>query len=279
MTKLLAVFVLLAPLFLPVVGEADISPGCLPTPLPTLPVPPVFTLDTNDVASNKAHVEIWRHPCLDGFGSVVLIRATPISPAPDVCYFDFSVVQAGTQFRVDLSLSRDGYFLCDAIVVPVTAILTTFGPAVPFNDTRAFTLFYHAGDALRQVEIPAASSTPPAPPSIRVVPSGCLTCHQGDTLGFDVFVDNPGPSMLVELKTVARLPDGAVVSILDRHKEVTLLSAEELAPGGLMVIPLLDGFVLPTGLPAGIYTIEAALLDPALGLTISRHSIAFTLEP
>ena len=55
MTKLLAVFALLATLGLPVVGEAAISPGCLPSPLPTVPVPPVFTMDT-DTFGDRAHL-------------------------------------------------------------------------------------------------------------------------------------------------------------------------------------------------------------------------------
>jgi hypothetical protein len=32
-------------------------------------------------------------------------------------------------------------------------------------------------------------------------------------------------------------------------------------------------------MPAGAYTIEAALLDPELGVTICRSSVALTLEP
>jgi hypothetical protein len=274
MAKLVAVFALLA--LLPVVGEAGTLPGCLPSSLPTVPVPPVFALDTSDRADDNAHLDIWRHACLDGSGSAVLIRLMPTSLAAHVCYVDFSVVQAGTEFRVDLHWSPSGLFLCGTIVAPVTAYLTTWGPAVPFDNTRAFTLVYRDGFARRSVEIPTAGS---APPSIRVVASGCVTCHPGDTLGVDVFVDNPGPSMLVELKTAARLPDDSVVSILERHKEVMLLSAEDLVPGGVMVIPLVADFALPAGIPAGTYTIEAALLEPKLGVTLSRHKVSFTVAP
>jgi hypothetical protein len=75
----------------------------------------------------------------------------------------------------------------------------------------------------------------------------------------------------VELKTGARLPGGAVISILGRHEE-------ELLPSGTTVIPLLS-LPLPAGVPLGTYTIEAALLEPEFGVTISRHSVPLTLGP
>ena len=90
---------------------------------------------------------------------------------------------------------------------------------------------------------------------------GCRTCHTGDTLGFQLEVINPGPPILVELKTDARLPDGSVVAIQDEEGEL---------PTGTTVIPLFTGFVLPGGVPAGIYAIEAEILDATLDVTISE---------
>ena len=78
--------------------------------------------------------------------------------------------------------------------------------------------------------------------------------------------------MLVELKTGARLPDGSAVTILERHEE-------EMIPSGVTVIPLFAGFVLPAGIPAGTYAIEAALIEPVLGVTLSRSSVPLTLMP
>ncbi len=37
--------------------------------------------------------------------------------------------------------------------------------------------------------------------------------------------------------------------------------------------------MLPAGLPFGTYTIEAALLDPDFGVTLSRHSVTAALTP
>jgi hypothetical protein len=45
------------------------------------------------------------------------------------------------------------------------------------------------------------------------------------------------------------------------------------------VIPLFAGFVAPPEFPAGAYPIEAALLEPRRGVTISLHSVLLTLGP
>ena len=80
--------------------------------------------------------------------------------------------------------------------------------------------------------------------------------------------------MVVELKTGARLPDGSVVTILGRYVQ------KALGAGVTEAISLFSGFVLPAGsFPTGAYTIEAALLEPDLGVTISRHSVTLTLLP
>jgi hypothetical protein len=42
---------------------------------------------------------------------------------------------------------------------------------------------------------------------------------------------------------------------------------------------MFSGFVLPGGISAGSYAIKAALLEPELGVTISRSSVALTLGP
>lgn len=121
------------------------------------------------------------------------------------------------------------------------------------------------------INVPAGSVQPPGPPTLLVVATGCTTCHAGNPLALELHVTNPGAPMLVELKTGARLPGGAVISILGRHEE-------ELLPSGTTVIPLLS-LPLPAGVPLGTYTIEAALLEPEFGVTISRHSVPLTLGP
>ena len=81
---------------------------------------------------------------------------------------------------------------------------------------------------------------------------------------------NPGLPILVELKTEARLPNGLAVTIQDE---------EGVLPAGVTVIPVFTGFVLPAGVPPGVYSIEAALIDPDLDVTISQDSEALLLVP
>lgn len=81
---------------------------------------------------------------------------------------------------------------------------------------------------------------------------------------------HPGPPILVELKTGARLPDGSAVTLLGRYVE---------EPSGVTVIPLFAGVPLPDGFAAGTYAVEAALLELELGAHISRHSVPLALGP
>ena len=150
--------------------------------------------------------------------------------------------------------------------MPTTVVLLSAPLQRDYDEVAAFTLIYR-GSPVTAVEIPAAE-----PPTLTVVATGCTTCYSGNTLGFELHVTNPGGPKLVELKTGARLPDGSVISILGRHEE-------ELLPSGVTVIPLFSGLVLPAGTPSGAYTIEAALLEPELGVTLSRSSVPVTLMP
>ena len=56
-------------------------------------------------------------------------------------------------------------------------------------------------------------------------------------------------------------------------------AVEETIPPGVTVIPLFAGLVLRAGIPAGAYAIEAALLEPELGVTLSRSSVPLTVMP
>lgn len=81
---------------------------------------------------------------------------------------------------------------------------------------------------------------------------------------------NPGPEMLAELKFGARTADGTPFNLLGRHHE-------ELLPGGSdVVMTLMDG-PFPAGVAPGAYTIEAAILEPELGVTISRSTAILTV--
>lgn len=153
--------------------------------------------------------------------------------------------------------------------MPTTVVLLSSVAQPDYDETAAFTLIYD-GTVATSVEIPAAAPLPGLP-TVIVIATGCTTCHPGDMVAFQMLITNPGAPVLVELKTGARLPGGPVVSILGRH-------GEEVIGAGITVIPLF-ALVLPAGVPAGSYAIEAALLEPDLGVTLSRSSVPLTLIP
>ena len=274
MTKLRIVLALLVALVLPVAAEA-LSDGCLPDPFPTTPAPPVVAENVSwgfGSAPDRLRFEIWRQPCLDDSGVALLLRASPLAPNPGYfCDGNLAVLQGDHQFNTvqtkDLQ-NVSGY--CNGLYIPRTFLLQVEpSDGVSFNEARAFTLVGVGSPQSFQIAVPAAGSTP-SPPSLTVQALGCTTCHPGNTLGFQVEIINPGPPILVELKTGARLPDGSLVPIQDE---------EGVLPTGVSVIPVFTGFVLPAAVPPGIYAIEAEILDATLGVTISEDSAALVVAP
>ena len=271
MTKLRIVLALLIALVLPAAAEA-LSDGCFPNPFG----PPVVAENVSwgfGSPPDQLRFEIWRQSCLDDSGVALLLRVLPVTKGPGYfCDDNLLVIQGGHQFTTivakDLQ-NLSGY--CNGLYIPKTFVLQVEpSGGVPFDESHAFTLVGVGGPQSFQIEVPASGSTPPAPPSVTVQALGCTTCHPGNTLGFQVQIINPGPPVLVELKTSANLPDGSTVTIQDE---------EGLLPSGVTVIPVFTGFVLPAGVPSGAYSIEAALIDPALDVTISEDSEAFTVAP
>lgn len=110
-------------------------------------------------------------------------------------------------------------------------------------------------------------------PSISVISTGCTSCSPGSVVTFHAHIVNPGPAIVVELKTGVRLPDGTIISLLGRHHE------QALGAGQTVDIDLISGFVVPLGAPSGTYPVEAALLEPDLGVTLSRHSLPVQILP
>ena len=273
MIKLRIVLALLVALVLPVAAEA-VSDGCLPTPAAT-PVPPVVADDISwgfGSPPDRLGFEIWRQPCADGSGVALLLRASPLSPGPGYfCDDNLAVLQGSHQF--DTVQAKDvqnvsGY--CNGLYIPKTFLLQVEpSGGVAFDDARAFTLVGVRSPQSFQIAVPAAGTTPP-PPSLTVQATGCTTCHPGNTVGFQVEIINPGPPILVELKTGARLPNGSLVPIQDE---------EGVLPTGVSVIPVFTSFVLPAAVPPGIYAIEAEILDATLGVTISEDSAPLIVAP
>jgi hypothetical protein len=265
MTKLLVALALGSTVLFVTPAFAAIQ-ECLPNPLPA-PTAPVFSRDVQKF-SEQMHLDVWRVPC-DG-SYALLMKVTPLTQGPLLCESDFSILQGGAPFAFALADASSPGF-CDHLLAPRTFSLVPKPPA--YNVAAPLTILF---DSLSGMSSFVALDVPVAvpPPTVTVLALGCTTCHPGDTLGFEVRITNPGGPMVVELKTGARLPDGSVVTILGRYVQKTL------AAGVTELISLFSGFLLTPGIfPTGDYTIEAALLEPDLGVTISRHSVGLTLLP
>lgn len=265
MTKLLVALAVVSTVLVATPAFGAIQ-ECLPNPLPA-PTAPVFSRDIQRF-SEQMHLDVWRVPC-DG-GVALLMKVTPLTPGPFLCEGDFSILQGGAPFAFALADASSPGF-CEPLLAPRTFSLVPKPPA--YNVAAPLTILFDSLSGMsRFLALDVAAAVPP--PTVTVVALGCTTCQPGDTLGFEVRITNPGGPMVVELKTGARLPDGSVVTILGRYVQKTL------AAGVTEIISLFSGFVLPAGtFPTGDYTIEAALLEPDLGVTISRHGVGLTLLP
>jgi len=264
MTRLLAALAVVSTVLFATPAFAVIQ-GCLPNPLPA-PTAPVFSRDVQKF-SEQMHLDVWRVPC-DG-SYALLMKVTPLTPGPVLCELDFSILQGGAPFAFALA-DASGPGFCDQLLAPRTFSLVAKPPA--YAVAAPLTILFDTLSGMSRfvaLDVPVAVPQP----TITVLALGCTTCRPGDTLGFAVRISNPDGQMVVELKTGARLPDGSAVTILGSYVQKTL------GAGVTEIIPLFSGFVLPAGIPAGGYTIEAALLEPELGVTISRHSVTLTLVP
>jgi hypothetical protein len=145
-----------------------------------------------------------------------------------------------------------------------------------FDKTDDFSLLFYGSSngayVVFRLDVPyapPAGSLPP-PPTITVLPTNCNPCRSGQTVGFNGNVNNPGPAMQAEIKAGARFPDGSILPLVSQV--VTL-------PSGASVLTLVPAQTLPAGLPTIDLLVEAAVLEPALGVTLSRHNVTLHLSP
>ena len=256
------------------------GPGCLATPLPSGPGGnSSFSIDVQD-GNDRMRVTLWRQHCKDSEDFVLLLRAAPTSSTPFLCGTRWYLEQDASEFYVTfLSAITDpagtGPAFCDRIVGPTTVIVTPAdlfgGEPGTFDDDDDFALTFYGSFGgpyvVFRLDIPYAG---PPVPTLTVVSTGCNPCHSGQTVGFNGNVDNPGPAQQAEIKAAARLPDGSIVPLV--NKVVTLAS-------GASVVTLVPPRSLPTGLTTMDVSIEAAILEPAFGVTLSRHKVTLHLMP
>jgi hypothetical protein len=243
--------------------------GCLAAPLPATPLPPVFSLNVQR-GGEPSHFDLWRQSCPGG-GSIVLLRVTPITPGSFICDLSFTLVQGASQFDILLTDQNETFGFCNALFVPSTFYVAPDGPA--YDPQQAFTLRFDTvtgSPRFAALEVAAAGPLPPPPPTITVTATACTTCHSGQVVGYIMNINNPGPAMVVEIKAGARFPDGSILALVN-----TLATL----PTGPTILTLVPPQSLPGGLPTVDLLVEAAILEPSLGVTLSRHSVVLHLLP
>jgi hypothetical protein len=248
--------------------EAD-GTGCLPAPLPTVPAAPVFSVNVQR-AGEQSHFDLWRQACPAG-GSIVLFRVTPLTPGAFICDLSFTIVQGPSQFNILLTEQNDTFGFCDNLFVPTTFYLAPDGPA--YDPAQPFTLLFDTvtgSPRFATLGVTGAGALASSPPTITVVATACTTCHSGQVVGYTMSISNPGPAMVAEVKAGARFPDGAILALV--NTVVTL-------PAGPSMLALVPQQPLPGGLPTADLLVEAAILEPSLGVTLSRHSVLLHLLP
>jgi hypothetical protein len=243
--------------------------GCLGAPLPTTPTPPAFSRDVQR-GNEQSHIDVWRQPCPGG-GSIVLLRVTPITPGPLVCDLSFAMVQGPFQFDILLTDQDETFGFCNNLFVPRTFYLAPDGAA--YDPQQAFTLLFDSVSGATRfaaLDVSPAGPLPPQPPTITVVATACTICHGGQVIGYVMSINNPGPAMVVEIKAGARFPNGAILPLIN-----TLTTL----PAGPIVLTLVPPQPLPSAVPTADLLVEAAILEPGLGVTLSRDSVVLHLLP
>lgn len=248
---------------------AALSPTCQPNVFQATPQPPIVQAVVQFLLE-RTLLELWRQPCADGSGgTVVLLRATPLTPTAQVCSASFSINQ-GT-FNIPAQLSQvAGQAFCAVINVPTTLTLSEAPGQLPFDETAGFSLV-HGGTPPTLVPVPPQGPVSP-PPSTEVVATGCRPCRAGDVARFVARLTNPGAPARVALKTGLRFPDGSIAPLLEPDLEVVLFE------GQTAEVTLLD-LAVPAQTPVGTYVVEAALLEPVLGATLSRSAVTVDRLP
>jgi hypothetical protein len=260
-------------------GAEALPQSCLSAPFPATPQSPIYALDLVGLDGDRSHLELWRQPCADGSGqTAALARITPISVAPIVCSFDLVLVQDSIQIGGRLLMTASPDLFCDRLLTTATFILLEdTGSPVPFDASRAFTLAFEgqpSGLPIVTVDVPPVPADH-LPPAITVVATGCsAACSTGQAIGFVAHLTNPGASTIVEVQAGVRLPDGTPVNLLPsgRHTEVPL------AAGQAVDVTIIPTITLSSGVGAGTYLVEAAVIEPQLGVTLSRSVITVLVQ-
>lgn len=264
-------FAMVIPLVTATPAIAGVPATCFPA-LPAVSGDPLFTV-TGGVFSDRIRLDLWRQPCVDGSGeTAVLIQATPITPDPLLCSFSFRMIQLGVEIQGRIRTATDtAATFCDALPFTATFVLDEQPGDPPLIEELPFTLRW-ASPLVNELDVPQRRPPSPRPPRISIANAGCLTCRPGDFAQVHLHLSNPGPPRNVEVKAGSHFPDGVtVLSLVGPNLEMTVPSGESD-----ISIP---GVFLPADVAPGAYLIEARLLDPVFGTTLSADYLSLRVTP
>lgn len=121
--------------------------------------------------------------------------------------------------------------------------------------------------------IDAVELTGVAGPSLEVTLTGCTVCRPGDSFSVDIRLTNPASeSKPAEVKIGMRMPGGVPQNLFGKNLELVLPAEMD------QTISSVFSIILPSGMAAGEWRFEGALLEPELGETYSRDSKPFTIS-
>lgn len=129
-------------------GLKEITPGCVPTPIPTSTVGPTWTFEVQTAATARLRGIAWRQPCSGGNDAQLILTLEPVSGTPFVC---------GTEVEISIgALRTDNIFLdvnpndgvgtsfCTNLSARTSFVIHEFDNGFNFDDDAAFTLTFES---------------------------------------------------------------------------------------------------------------------------------------
>jgi hypothetical protein len=256
------------------VGSYAFTVSCTSGTCSPTPPPPPTPAPGGDIECEPEPSDMFPH-----YGTRV---TCDISPTTDTDLFRF-VASAGDRILAEAVFVSGASFVprIELIAPDGTVLTNTFSPArsdVLLNQTGVYTaiVFSHAATASGRyaftVSCTAGRCLPPgAGPILTLTLTGCTICATGNQFTVVAHWQNTRASAVAtEVKVGLRLPDGTPFNMLgDEHFQFAF-------PASLDFTGTLFDFAWPD-LPPGTWTIEAAVLGPALGETFSRDVKTFTV--
>lgn len=189
-------------------AQKEITPSCVPMPLPVAPTGPSWHFEVNTAGSNASPAVVrgtfWRQPCATPGDAQLLLTLSVVSGVPFVCGGLRVVLVQNQQQTNEVYLDTDPYngivdSFCSSLLVPVTVVLNETSSALAFDDDASFTFVYLAGTSASPNAVVSVGTYDPAAYGVPVSPlpiSGKLSGSYYDPA-------RNGEGVLVEVGQVA----------------------------------------------------------------------------